>query len=396
MPRRTRASTKPAPSAAHTALLADLAALFERHGLALGKAVRLLPELGAPLEQLLVERRQVWVASQSLIDAPTLTARLGLDARQFEAAQRLLLIAAEPWPAELLPSEWGAAHCGHYRPDLVLTEAQRQQIQATVLLTREAATDELGVTLAQFDHLRQQTGLAASAAGTYRLSDLDALRSQAPTLPSPGATNGLTLRQRWEALNDRQRAYLREIFRLDQEQEEHERGSWSRGERRRPAAEWRLLDYGLLPYLPPVPTALYEAIERLGLRDAGTGSTFQALESRKLIRCRYHLPAREVELCVEITALGRQVVRAGTGKVASSRNSLPEWAWRWLADLFVAGEQGNSQMGDGTRTYLRKRGLIVEERQGVTIEPATIRFDPIGCSFYEHGQCVRAAFARYP
>jgi hypothetical protein len=35
--------------------------------------------------------------------------------------------------------------------------------------------------------------------------------------------------------------------------------------------------------------ALYEAIERLGLRDAGTGSTFQALEARKLIKCRYHL-----------------------------------------------------------------------------------------------------------
>jgi hypothetical protein len=364
--------------------------------MALGRAVRLLPELGAPLQQLLVERRQAWVASQGLIDAPTLTARLGLDARQFEAAQRLQLIAPEPWPAELLlPNEWGGATCGHYRPDLVLTDTQRQQIRAAVLLTREAAACELGVTLAQFDHLRRQTGLVATAAGTYRLSDLDALRGQAPTLPLPGTSSGPTLRQRWEALNDRQRAYLLAIFRLDQQQEEHERGSWSHGERRRPAAEWRLLDYGLLPYLPPVPTALYEAIERLGLRDAGTGSTFQALESRKLIKCRYHLPDRQVELCVEITALGRQVVRAGTGKGASSRNLLPEWAWRWLADLFVAGEQGSQRMGEGTRTYLRKRGLVTEERQGQALyAPVVVRLSEAGRAYYE---AQWAAYAeRYP
>jgi hypothetical protein len=76
MPRRTRASTKPAPSTAHTALLADLAALFERHGVALGRAVRLLPDLGAPLEQLLAERHSAWLASQGLLDSPTLAARL--------------------------------------------------------------------------------------------------------------------------------------------------------------------------------------------------------------------------------------------------------------------------------------------------------------------------------
>jgi hypothetical protein len=31
----------------------------------------------------------------------------------------------------------------------------------------------------------------------------------------------------------------------------------------------------------------------------------------------------------------------------------------------------------------------------VTIAAGTIRFDPIGGYFYEHGLCVRAAFARY-
>jgi len=277
----------------------------------------------------------------------------------------------------------------------VLTEAQRQQIRAAVLLTREAAADELSVTLAQFDYLRRQAALVPSAAGTYRLSDLDALKGQVPTLPSPGTSNGPTLRQRWQALNDRQRAYLLAIFRLDQQQEEHERGSWNRGQRRRPAAEWRLLDYGLLPYLPPVPTALYSAIEALGERDAGTGSTFQALESRRLIRCRYHLPDRQVELCVEITPLGRQVVRAGTGKGASSRNLLPDWAWRWLADLHVAGKQGSQRMGEGTRTYLRKRGLIVEELQGEGLfAPVVVRLSEAGRAYY---QAQWAAYAeRYP
>ncbi len=65
--------------------------------------------------------------------------------------------------------------------------------------------------------------------------------------------------------------------------------------RSRPAAEWRPLPYGLLPGLPPIPSPLYEAVERLVLRDEGTGATFQALEKRGLIICRYHQPGQETE-----------------------------------------------------------------------------------------------------
>ena len=90
-------------------------------------------------------------------------------------------------------------------------------------------------------------------------------------------------------------------------------------------------------------------------------------------------------------ALGRQVVRAGTGKGASSRNLLPEWAWRWLADLLVAGEQGTTKMGEGTRTYLRKRGLIAEECQEEGLfAPLTVRLSEAGGAYYAEQWAVSA------
>jgi hypothetical protein len=41
------------------------------------------------------------------------------------------------------------------------------------------------------------------------------------------------------SLNDRQLTYLRTIYRLDQERERYELGAWNRGQRVRPAEEWR-------------------------------------------------------------------------------------------------------------------------------------------------------------
>ena len=48
----------------------------------------------------------------------------------------------------------------------------------------------------------------------------------------------------WEELNQRQQEYMKAIYEVDQEQEEHERGAWNRGGRPRPAREWRWMEYG--------------------------------------------------------------------------------------------------------------------------------------------------------
>ncbi|MCT7969747.1 hypothetical protein NG799_25880 [Laspinema sp. D1] len=43
----------------------------------------------------------------------------------------------------------------------------------------------------------------------------------------------------WDELNERQQTYLKQIFEIDQNREESERGAWNRGDRPRPADEWR-------------------------------------------------------------------------------------------------------------------------------------------------------------
>ena len=73
----------------------------------------------------------------------------------------------------------------------------------------------------------------------------------------------------WQELNDRQRAYLRALYDVDQAEEAARRqpaadGFWSRTS----ASEWRWQMYG--PTAPPSP--LYQAQRSAGVVDPGTGS----------------------------------------------------------------------------------------------------------------------------
>jgi hypothetical protein len=217
-----------------------------------------------------------------------------IDERELATAERLGFIVQLEWPSELRkPNEYGPRFwSGHYLAATTLSGAQRRQIAQTVLLSREEAAERLGITAAQFDRLRIQAFLAPNIAGLYRFCDIDALRAQAAALLAPKSSEKVQPLTIWNALNERQRTYVRAIYDIDQAQEQRERGRFVRGERSRPAAEWRQIEYGLLPGFPPVPSQLYEAIERQGLRDEGAGSTFNALEARKLIECHYGAPTR--------------------------------------------------------------------------------------------------------
>src|SRR5689334_10600777 len=112
-----------------------------------------------------------------------------------------------------------------------------------------------------------------------------------------------------EALNDRQKTYLLTVFRLDQAREADQRGAWNRGQRVQPAAEWRWIAYNTS-----------ESILRLQLLEAhlvdeGTGSTFESLERRGLIECRYERDDLGVPiLLVKMTTKGRRLARSLTGE----------------------------------------------------------------------------------
>jgi hypothetical protein len=124
----------------------------------------------------------------------------------------------------------------------------------------------------------------------------------------------------WQGLNERQQKYMQAIYEVDQEQEEWEKGAYTRGDRARKAEVWRWIDYATFGVLYPFETALKQRIRILKLADEGTGSTFNALESRGFIVCRYmHVDRDEAYtsderfLSLQITQSGRKLVRTALG-----------------------------------------------------------------------------------
>ncbi len=181
----------------------------------------------------------------------------------------------------------------------------------------------------------------------------------------------------WADLNDRQRQYMQAIYETDQEQEADERGAWKRGGSPRPASIWRWMEYGVFD---GVGSTLYMKLYLRKLVDEGTGSTFNALEARGFIRCKYTYKRRDGDrealerfLMLQITKEGRAVVRAATGAKAyrpGAPGVLKEWHWKAMVEAWKSRPAGvesvNSYYGHiGWNTWLRlrdfKAGPLVEE-----------------------------------
>jgi hypothetical protein len=368
MSRRVHRAVEPPTDDPYIEWLATaLIQALDAQGIPLAAAHELLPDIAKRISQEARDRaaqhlaeidarRRAWAQELGYLDTSALAARLDLDSRSLATAEWLGFITQIEWPRELRkPTEYGPHYwSGLYQADTALSATQRREVAETVLLSRVEAADLLAVTLSQFDRLRVKAALEPNIAGLFRLYDLEALREQAAGLTSPKPSGKVEPMTAWQELNDRQRAYLAACYYIDQANEQNERGAWSRGGPSRPAPEWRWMFYGILPEL--IPSALYAQIEDLGMRDEGTGSTFVALERRKLIQCRYDLE-------VQITAWGRRVVRAGIGDTPSrpAKNVLKDWAWKHLVGLYLAGEQGLEKDKFGFRTldYLEDRGLII-------------------------------------
>lgn len=130
---------------------------------ALNKALeRVGSERERAVRQGRIERRATWVQEQGLLKAGEAADRLGLTLRELETARILGLIAPVEIPPYLramsdhfTPESWR-----YYRPDIMLTEADRTSITHETLLTRVQAAERLGVPTLTFDHLRREHGVA--------------------------------------------------------------------------------------------------------------------------------------------------------------------------------------------------------------------------------------------
>jgi hypothetical protein len=143
----------------------------------------------------------------------------------------------------------------------------------------------------------------------------------------------------WEELNPRQQTYLRLIFEIDQQREVLERGQDWRRSVTRPTSQWRWIEYA---EIFGQSTTLRMRIEEAGEVDPGTGSTFKALLTRKLIEIRY--PYDDLRwLDCKLTKQGRAVARAGLGLEAPKKvpkGQLRERQWASLVAAYVAGDGG--------------------------------------------------------
>ena len=222
----------------------------------------------------------------------------------------------------------------------------------------------------------------------------------------------------WAELNERQRQYLQAIYETDQEQEADERGAWKRGGSPRPAAVWRWMEYGVFD---GVGSTLYMKLYLRKLIDEGTGSTFNALEARGCIRCKYTYKRRDGDretlerfLMLQITKEGRALVRSATGAQAyrpGAPGTLREWHWKAMVEAWKARPAGvqseNGYYGHiGWNTWLRlrdfKAGALVEEYRtgglylahvGYSTDLHWIRLTPFGEQFYrENWQCYWALY----
>jgi hypothetical protein len=197
----------------------------------------------------------------------------------------------------------------------------------------------------------------------------------------------------WAELNERQRAYLRALYECDQATEAGRRARAARGfYDRTPAHEWRWQMYG------PADSALYTRLHAAGLVDPGTGATWQALEDRGLVQCRYVSDAFGQLLEVQITPAGRKVVRTAIGEQRpkpAPKGQLRERQWAALARLYAAGDEG---IDHDTLTYSRggfdwyltlrrleeyKPGRLIEQRRHSNKGYGTSFYiTAFGCDYY--------------
>jgi len=171
----------------------------------------------------------------------------------------------------------------------------------------------------------------------------------------------------WQSLNSRQQDYLTAIYEVDQEQEAAERARAACFHHASPAEEWRWVLYATLAFTGDTPVK--RRLRTAGLVDPGTGSTFEALESRGYIVCRHTGFPEDPLISLQITPAGRKLVRQALSIQLPKRlptGSLREWHWRALALAYAARQiggikqDGSSYGRIGWKTWLRLRDYKVQ------------------------------------
>lgn len=167
---------------------------------------------------------------------------------------------------------------------------------------------------------------------------------------------------KWDQLNKRQQQYLEAVYDVDQMLEANIKADAARGRwNSTPASVWRWMPYNAAG------ASLLSKITDMGYRDRGTGSTFEALERRGLVLCKYERDFLGFSiLFVQITKSGRKLVRDGLNMKtpkAPPPGTLREWHWKALVYAYKAGDQGVEEWPRGIG-YQTVRRLVEYQVKG--------------------------------
>lgn len=275
--------------------------------------------------------------------------------------------------------------------------------QVAVHLRRHRSTAPMKITpdkvraLEQGGHVQGRTWrstqdcatIAKALAALYRVPLrllVDAWRRTNTSVAPPGIARpskrapAPRTRETWDVLNSRQRTYLRELFREDQEQEKEQAQRRLDGSSYILASEWRRFLFCLhAPARVVGYTPVQERLRAAGVHDPGAGASLSALERRGLILCHqdtvYLASIGEVRRTrVELTRAGRSAARSGLGveRVAVPDGMLSEWLWRLLVRIIVQSPISDGDVpgrgthhlavGHSVRKGVPARGFI-EHRQ---------------------------------
>ncbi|MFJ4966022.1 hypothetical protein ACIP6P_26855 [Streptomyces sp. NPDC088729] len=143
----------------------------------------------------------------------------------------------------------------------------------------------------------------------------------------------------WDALNERQQAYMTVLYDHDQAAEAARAQDAAAGYYDdTPASVWRWIDV-VTPGTKL--TSVQRALARRDVRDDGAGSTLQALQRYGLIEVRDEVVegprGKSRTVSVKLTRAGRAAVRVGTKEPGRRRTGeLSEYAWERLVRLWKA------------------------------------------------------------
>jgi hypothetical protein len=215
--------------------------------------------------------------------------------------------------------------------------------------------------------------------------------------PRPAAARAPAPLARWAELNDRQQGTLTVIYDLDQEAEgDRRRAAASGAYDRRPASEWRAVDFAHDPSDRDLFgwTEMQLRLASRGWDNQGNGSTVAALAERGLLTRSSRPAGLGMMLTVMLTRAGRAAARAGTSTTLPGRTRKPALsprAWEVLALLWAAGQRGGKGL-EWTYSNTIERVLIDRHEPPLAERaPGAYRITDRGREFYREHYAAHAA-----